>query len=113
MRPFDEWSEQQAAAEALSRIGPPAVPMLVQALQHSDPEVRLQAVRVLIRMGPDAKEAVPALVPLLDDPDERIRKAAARSLGRIGPEAGDAVPALMRSLLQAEPVAPPAEVPPQ
>lgn len=113
LRPYDQMSEQQTAAEALGRIGTPAVTMLVQALQHSDPEVRLETVRVLIRMGPEAKDAVPALVPLLDDPDERIRKAATRALGRIGPDAAQAVEPLMRALLHSEPVAPPAESPPQ
>ena len=37
--------------------------------------MRLKAVEVLARMGPDAREAVPDLVTLLDDPDDRIRKA--------------------------------------
>jgi hypothetical protein len=111
LRPLAEWTEKDMAADALGRIGPPAVPALRQALQSTDPEVRLNAVQVLARMGPDAKDAVPDLVALLDDPDERIRKAAARTLGRIGPESAPAVPALMRSLLQAEPAPPPELLP--
>lgn len=99
LRPFPEWSEQEAAAEALGRIGAAAVPHLVEALSSHDPQVRRKAVEVLGRMGPDAAEAVAALVPLLDDPDERVRKAAIRTLGQIGPAAKDAVPALMQRLL--------------
>lgn len=95
-------SERQLAADALARIGPPAVPMLVQSLKSSDLEVRRQACKVLMRMGPDAKEAVPELTNLLDDEDEELRRMAAIALGRIGPDAGDAVPALMRTLLEGE-----------
>jgi HEAT repeat protein len=100
VKPFTAWSEQEAAADALGRIGPAAVPSLTQALQNPDPEVRLKAVEVLGRMGVDAKDAVPHLVRLLDDPDDQVRKAATRTLGRIGPPAQEAVPALMRTLLQ-------------
>jgi hypothetical protein len=106
LRPFRQWSESQAAADALGRIGPPAVPDLIAALQSTDPEVRLQAAQVLARMGSDARDAVPYLIRLLDDPDERIRKTAARTLGRVGPDAAPAVPALMRSLLQPTPAPP-------
>ena len=106
LQPFVQWTESHAAADALGRIGPPAVPQLVAALQSTDPEVRLQAAQVLARMGSDARDAVPYLIHLLDDPDERIRKTAARTLGRIGPEAAPAVPALMRTLLQPAPAPP-------
>jgi hypothetical protein len=107
LKPFNRWTESQAAADALGRIGPPAVPDLVAALQSTDPEIRLPAAQVLARMGSDARDAVPYLIPLLDDPDERIRKTAARTLGRIGPAAAPAVPALMRTLLQPDPAPPP------
>ena len=111
VKPLSTWTEKDTAADALGRIGPPAVPALVQALHSEDAEVRLKAVEVLARMGPDAREAVPDLVTLLDDADDRIRKATTRTLGRIGPDAAPAVPALMRSLLQAEPT-PPVELQP-
>lgn len=97
---FEERTEQQVAAEALSRIGPPAVPELILALQSSDPHVRREAADVLSRLGPDAKDAVPDLIRLLDDEDLVTRKMAAKALGRIGPDAAPAVPALMRTLLQ-------------
>jgi hypothetical protein len=107
IRPLAEWTPQETAADALGRIGPPAVPSLIEALKSPDPEARLQAAQVLARMGSDAKEAVPDLIRLLDDPDERIRKAATRALGRIGPDAAAAVPALMRTLLEPRPDAQP------
>lgn len=97
---FEERSEQQVAAEALSQIGPPAVDELRAALQNRDPRIRREAAGVLVRMGPEARDAVPDLTRLLDDEDEATRKLAARALGRIGPDAAAAVPALMRTLLE-------------
>ncbi len=107
IRPYEQWTEQEAAADALGRIGPAAIPHLQQALRSPDRQVKIQAADVLARMGSDAKPAVSDLVALLDDPDPEIRKVATRTLGRIGPDAAAAVPALMQSLLQPEPVLPP------
>jgi len=103
---FEQRSEQQVAAEALSQIGPPAVKELQEALRSRDPRVRREAAGVLARMGPEAKDAVPDLTRLLDDEDEATRKMAARALGRIGPDAAAAVPALMRTLLETPATAP-------
>jgi HEAT repeat protein len=100
LKPLEHLTEQETAADALGRIGAPAVPALMEALQSSDVQVRVKAADVLGRMGPDANDAVPALIRLLDDPDERVRKTATRALGRIGPSAKAAVPVLMRSLFQ-------------
>jgi hypothetical protein len=103
---FEERSEQEVAAEALSQIGPSALPELRRALQSRDPRIRREAAGVLVRMGPEGRDAVPDLIRLLDDEDESIRKLAARALGRIGPEAAAAVPALMRTLLEPQPAPP-------
>jgi HEAT repeat protein len=103
IKPLAAWTEQEAAAEALGRIGAAAVPALVETLNSPDPAARLKGVEVLGRMGADARDAVPQLVRLLDDPDPAVRKAAARTLGRIGPAAHEAVPSLMKSLLQPTP----------
>jgi HEAT repeat protein len=103
LKPLERWTEQEAAADALGRIGAAAVPALIEALDNPHPAAREKAVEVLGRMGPDAAEAVPALVRLLDDPDESVRKATARTLGQIGPAAKDAVPALMQTLLKPSP----------
>lgn len=106
LRPYNQWTEQEVAADAIARIGAAAVPELRRSLRSPDPQVRLKAIDVLARVGSDAEPAVPDLVQLLDDEDPRVRRAAARTLGRIGPAAAEAVPALMRSLLQPKPVAP-------
>jgi HEAT repeat protein len=69
-------------------------------LHSRDPRIRREAVGVLVRMGPDGKDAVPDLIALLNDDDEETRKLAARALGRIGPEAAAAIPALKKMLLE-------------
>jgi hypothetical protein len=107
VKPFEQWTEQDAAEDALGRIGVAAVPTLVTALSHHDAEVRLKATEVLARMGSDAAGAVPGLIRLLDDPDPEVRKSAARTLGRIGPPAEAAVPALTRKLFEPPPSASP------
>jgi HEAT repeat protein len=103
LKPLEMWTEQEAAADALGRIGAAAVPELVVALENSDPAVRHKAVGVLGRIGPDATAAVPSLVKLLNDPDPEVRKATVRTLGQIGPAAKDAVPDLVETLLQPSP----------
>jgi len=105
IKPFDQWTEQEVAADSLGRIGAAAVPALVEALRNPDPTVRLKAVEVLGRMGDDAAPAVPDLVRLLADPNPDVQKAATRTLGRIGPAANAAVPALMQKLFES-PTAP-------
>jgi hypothetical protein len=100
LKPFEQWTEQDAATDALGRIGPAAIPALVESLRGADPVVREKALDVLARMGPDAQAAVPELIRLLDDPNPEVRKMAARTLGRIGPAAEAAIPALMRNLLE-------------
>lgn len=104
--PFEAWSDQQVAADALSRIGQPAVPQLIETLSNPDPQIRRATLSVLSRMGPDAKDAVPTLIQLLDDEDAEVRRSAAKTLGRIGPEAAQAVPALVRSLTDSKPTRP-------
>ncbi len=91
-------STQIAAAEALGRIGQPAVPALAEALMDADPAVRLQACRALAYMGAKAANAVPALERELKDPEIVVREQAALALGEIGAAAEPAVPALMQML---------------
>jgi HEAT repeat protein len=96
----------QHAAQALGRIGKPAVPTLVARLRDADVRVRESAAVALARMSPGAREAEPALVEALQDRDREVRRAAALALETIGPEKTRAVPALIRVLQSedAEPV---------
>jgi hypothetical protein len=91
-------NSQTAAADALGRIGQPAVPSLSDALSDPDPVVRLQSCRALAYMGAQAKDAVPALIQALNDSEGGVREAAADALGQIGQPAAPAVPPLMQML---------------
>jgi hypothetical protein len=94
-QPFTEWSLHETAADALARIGAPAVPSLMRSLRGGETLNRVRAAEILARIGPDASPAVPLLVESLRDPDPLVRRGAARALGQIGPAAAEAVPALM------------------
>ncbi|MEJ5343928.1 MAG: HEAT repeat domain-containing protein [Chloroflexus sp.] len=84
---------RERVAEALAKLGIPAVPALVQALGDGDADVREAAAAALGRIGDAA--AVPALVPVLRDGYADVREAAAAALGQIG---APAVPALVQAL---------------
>jgi ABC-type multidrug transport system fused ATPase/permease subunit len=72
---------RRAAAEALEKIGPPAVPALIQALQDEYGWVREAAAKALEEIGPPA---VPALIQALQNEKWWVRHAAAWALGQIG-----------------------------
>jgi HEAT repeat protein len=81
------------AAEALARIGSPAVGPLIQALGHPDEDVRWKAAVTLGEIG-DPRGISP-LISLLSDQDRFVRSRAAYALGLIGPPA---IPALSEAL---------------
>jgi HEAT repeat protein len=85
---------------ALVRIGPKAVPALLDALK--DDKIRDPAVRALGRLGPDAKAAIPALRKLLVPPEGRAAVMAARALVRIGDDPAEPVKVLVANLRTAE-----------
>jgi hypothetical protein len=54
---------------------------------REDLSVRLEAIRLLKELGPDARKAVPAMTEALRDPEQLVREEAAAALERIDPEA--------------------------
>lgn len=97
---------QQAAADALERIGAPAVPQLINVLQAEQlDDVKQAAAQILGKIGPKAEPAVPALAALLGQgipisqnwSGGELRDSAALALGEIGPGARNAVPALIEA----------------
>jgi HEAT repeat protein len=85
-----------AAETALPRLGPAAIPEVVEGLSDPDEIVRLRAVEVLAQLGPDAAPAIPALAAALEDSEAIVRERAAAALGAIGPSAATASLALVR-----------------
>lgn len=86
------------AADAVVKIGSPAVPFLIEALKAESKQVRWRAASALAEIGAEASSAVPSLIAMLHDEDEYIRRIAAYALGKIGPQASSAVPNLVDAL---------------
>ncbi|MFP4055030.1 MAG: HEAT repeat domain-containing protein, partial [Phycisphaerae bacterium] len=80
------------AADALSRIGEPAVEALIEQAGSGDPKAQREAARALGQIG--KHRAAAALANLLDSPDTDVRLQAAAALGLVGDPRG--VPALKR-----------------
>jgi HEAT repeat protein len=70
------------AADSLARIGSPAVPALIAALEAEGSSVRAGAARALCVIQPE--EAVPALCAALDDPSAAVTYYAQEALERLG-----------------------------
>ena len=93
---------QLDAVFALSAVGRPAVPHLVELLDEKDWWLRAAAADVLGDLGTTASDTVPHLTRVLDDEAEWVRRNAVEALGNIGPAAAEAVPALSRRLQDSE-----------
>ena len=74
----------RAAAEALVKIGKPAIEPLIHALKHRFPNTREEAAEVLGEIGDE--KAVEPLISMLKDSGHHERVYPARALGKIGDE---------------------------
>jgi HEAT repeat protein len=85
------------AAEALSKLGSPAVPALIGALRHDDDDVRWKAAIALGEIGDP--QAIEPLILLLCDEDRFVKSHAALALGSIGEPA---INPLLRALREGD-----------
>jgi outer membrane protein assembly factor BamB/HEAT repeat protein len=92
-----------ATFEIIRRIGPPAIPLLLDLLRHNDDSFRRFAADAFIDLVPDTVSVQPALRRALRDEDSMVAADAARALGALGPSASPSVPALVKSLSHDEP----------
>jgi hypothetical protein len=82
--------------QVTSRIGVAAGPAAIRALaSHGNPEIRVEAVRVLGSIASDA-QSVEVCVAAMDDAEWPVRAIAASSLGRLRDER--ALPRLVRAM---------------
>ena len=81
---------------AISEVGPQAVPGLIAALKND--KAAYWACLVLRDMGPAAKDAVPALTEKLQDPLPEIRREAILALAAMEEAATAAVPQIAAAL---------------
>jgi outer membrane protein assembly factor BamB len=84
--------------EAIRRIGPAAIPLLVELLRDRRVSARRGAVDVLIDFAPDTEAIQPALRRALRDADAEVAGDAARALAALGRRAGPSVAALVATL---------------
>jgi HEAT repeat protein len=77
------WKERMEALVGLARIGPAAVPVLVEALKGGQPATREFAAQALVLFA-DAKTR-PALERALADPKPGVRLYAIQALSMLGP----------------------------
>ncbi len=86
------------AAEALARLDPDAVHVLINALSHTDSTVRVEAANGLRRIGSSASAAVPGLTRQTADDSAQARVAAVVALWAITGKFDEFVPVLTESL---------------
>lgn len=84
------------AALGLAGIGEPAVPALIDVLEHysDNYSIAWHATYALRKMGPAARDAVPVLIKVLDSKENDVRLQAVIALKKIGSAAKDALPKL-------------------
>ncbi len=73
---------RRLAGDALIAIGQPAVPELLEVMQHGDLLARLEAVRALAKIGDE--RAIPILFEALDDRSALIEYWAGEGLEKMG-----------------------------
>jgi len=86
------------APDGLARIGPDAIPALIETMGFEDPYARYEAISAVCQMRAKGKPAVPALIKALDDDNRYVRINACKALYWIGPDAKEAIPALVKKL---------------
>jgi hypothetical protein len=76
------WRVRMGALVGLARLGPAAVPLLVEALQKGSPAAREFAAQALVALADP--RARPALEQALDDPEPRVHIYALKALNMLG-----------------------------
>jgi outer membrane protein assembly factor BamB/HEAT repeat protein len=89
--------------QIIRRIGPPAIPLLVDLLRHESDSIRCSAIDALIDLAPHTERIQPELRRALRDEDSMVAGDAARALGALGKRASPSVGALVNTLSHEDP----------
>lgn len=89
--------------EIIRRIGPPAIPLLVELLRHEQVSFRRFAADALIDLAPDTEWIQLSLRRALRDEDSMVAGDAARALGALRQKASPSVRALVKTLSHENP----------
>jgi HEAT repeat protein len=111
-RPLAEWTAdldnqdrlvRRRAAGAIVAFGADALPALDKAaVSDADPEVRLEGIKGLARLGPVAGPAVPTLVQATRDRVAFVRRGAVTALGAVGTATPEVLEALIHALVDVD-----------
>jgi outer membrane protein assembly factor BamB len=99
----DDENLHDVTFEIIRRIGPPAIPLLVEMLQHERVSIRRNAADAMIDLAPHTESIQSALRRALIDDDPQVAGDAARALGALGPKASPSVSALVKTLSHENP----------
>lgn len=94
---------QQAAFEAVGKVGAGDVQKLADELRKANEQGAWAAPFFLVQFGPRGRDAVRPLIKLMDDRDPGMRLGAVVALGQLGPEAAPAMPFLVKHLQNPDP----------
>jgi outer membrane protein assembly factor BamB/HEAT repeat protein len=89
--------------EIIRRLGPPAIPLLVELLRHEQTSFRRFAADALIDLAPDTEWIQPVLRRALRDEDAMVAGDAARALGALRSRASPSIRALVKTLSHEDP----------
>ncbi|MFH1742362.1 MAG: M56 family metallopeptidase [bacterium] len=78
----------------LGKLGPTAIPAILELMRDEDPTIRQRGVMATMYMGSDAKEAIPFLIESVTDEARNVRTHALLALGEIGLSEEDVTPGL-------------------
>ena len=92
----DKDSAKDASYE-LAKIGKPAVPELIKALESRNKYQKRYSARAIREMGQAGSDAIPALKKLLKDWDTQTREYAVEALGNMVQQVDQVIPILKRA----------------
>jgi HEAT repeat protein len=76
-----DYDVRNSVEDILVKIGEPAIEPLIRALEHGDPEIRVESARILGIVGD--KRGLKPLIIALKDENVKFRKEAANSINKI------------------------------
>jgi len=96
---MDDQSSLTEAAEALSYLGPDAIPfMLIAATNLQGQQIQCELIENFGNLGTNGLSAIPALIGWTQDKDSMVRLGAVNALGNIGMEPKIVIPVLRKAL---------------
>jgi HEAT repeat protein len=96
---LDDHSARSMAAEALSHLGPEAIPeMLAAATNLQGQDIRREIIRNLGNFGSNGVSAISALTAWTHDRDQWVRLGAINALGEIAEQPEVVIPVLLAAL---------------